>query len=596
MTDITANVVVSNPRPIFTESRSFKAVANGKIYIGQIDTDPVNPANQIPVYIENEDGSHVQIAQPLIINSAGKIVYNGQLVKIVTVKGHSMAIYDAYGYQVDYIANVLKYDPDQLRKELSSPGGVELVNGAVSYDDIGSDDGYNIIGEYSQLSELRNASPTVGDAVLVKEHTTGRGVEGGGIFRATPGAIEDDDGVFISSSSPGVHWVRQGSGSHVKIEWFGGASNNQDIDHSTILANAQKILGRSIEFNAGSYYFSPPCIIQPDMNFVGSGGAKTFWRNKNINSDATVFFANTGTSSKWAENSIFERIHFSNDLATQATKSALAMTNVGLFKFNNCGFYNAPIYASDLHFVTWNGCVFIKSPVTMNEDVVSPSFPINEMPSFIDCYMVESPIDITDVTDLHLNNTVMFYGPFGIKSTSHRPLQSGADSRGYPIMITNSTIDNIDGYCLDLNRVALATITNSLFSGGRVSGTAAIRLTEVLGLSFSSNVIHFAGQECMTLYDVQNLLMGNNQFSSCNGYAIKAQLARNVTVNGNFFGNQKVTGGWNTCTGGINFDTNDSLAWIITGNAFVGIPGVAGQTGSGRTVYTSAANSGLADN
>ncbi|EBG4359018.1 right-handed parallel beta-helix repeat-containing protein, partial [Salmonella enterica subsp. enterica] len=416
------------------------------------------------------------------------------------------------------------------------------------------------------------------------------------IFRATPGAIEDDDGVFISSSSPEVHWVRQGSGSHVKIEWFGGASNNQDIDHSTILANAQKILGRSIEFNAGSYYFSPPCIIQPDMNFVGSGGAKTFWRNKNINSDATVFFANTGTSSKWAENSIFERIHFSNDLATQATKSALAMTNVGLFKFNNCGFYNAPIYASDLHFVTWNGCVFIKSPVTMNEDAVSPSFPINEMPSFIDCYMVESPIDITDVTDLHLNNTVMFYGPFGIKSTSHRPLQSGADSRGYPIMITNSTIDNIDGYCLDLNRVALATITNSLFSGGRVSGTAAIRLTEVLGLSFNSNVIHFAGQECVTLYDVQNLLMGNNQFSSCNGHAIKAQLARNVTVNGNFFGNQKVTGGWNTCTGGINFDTNDSLAWIITGNVFVGIPGVVGQTGSGRTVYTSAANSGLADN
>ncbi len=117
MTDITANVVVSNPRPIFTESRSFKAVANGKIYIGQIDTDPVNPANQIPVYIENEDGSHVQITQPLIINAAGKIVYNGQLVKIVTVQGHSMAIYDANGSQVDYIANVLKYDPDQYSIE-----------------------------------------------------------------------------------------------------------------------------------------------------------------------------------------------------------------------------------------------------------------------------------------------------------------------------------------------------------------------------------------------------------------------------------------------------------------------------------------------
>ncbi|MFE0407175.1 phage head-binding domain-containing protein [Citrobacter freundii] len=118
MSDITANVVVSNPRPIFTESRTFKAVANGTIYIGQIDEDPVNPDNQIPVYIENEDGSHVQIAQPLIINAAGKIVYNGQLVKVVTVQGHSMAIYNASGVQVDYIGNVLKYDPDQLRNDL----------------------------------------------------------------------------------------------------------------------------------------------------------------------------------------------------------------------------------------------------------------------------------------------------------------------------------------------------------------------------------------------------------------------------------------------------------------------------------------------
>lgn len=133
MTDITANVVVSNPRPIFTESRSFKAVANGKIYIGQIDTDPVNPANQISVYIENEDGSHVQITQPLIINAAGKIVYNGQLVKVVTVKGHSMAIYDAYGYQVDYIANVLKYDPDQLEYRLSQPDGYLLVGGLAEH-------------------------------------------------------------------------------------------------------------------------------------------------------------------------------------------------------------------------------------------------------------------------------------------------------------------------------------------------------------------------------------------------------------------------------------------------------------------------------
>ncbi|MCJ7938043.1 phage tailspike protein [Escherichia coli] len=122
MTDITANVVVSMPSQLFTMARSFKAVVNGKIYIGKIDTDPVNPENQIPVYVENEDGSHVPVSQPIIINAAGYPVYNGQIAKFVTVKGHSMAVYDAYGAQQFYFPNVLKYDPYQLRQELASSG------------------------------------------------------------------------------------------------------------------------------------------------------------------------------------------------------------------------------------------------------------------------------------------------------------------------------------------------------------------------------------------------------------------------------------------------------------------------------------------
>ncbi len=65
MSDITANVLVSMPSQLFTMARSFKAVANGKIYIGKIDTDPVNPENQIQVYVENEDGSHVPVSQPI---------------------------------------------------------------------------------------------------------------------------------------------------------------------------------------------------------------------------------------------------------------------------------------------------------------------------------------------------------------------------------------------------------------------------------------------------------------------------------------------------------------------------------------------------
>lgn len=122
MSDITANIVVGMPSQLFTLARSFKANANGQIYIGQIDTDPTIPANQITVYLENEDGSHVTVSQPISINAAGFPVYSGQIAKFVTVQGYSMAVYDAYGTQQFYFPNILKYDPDQLALRLASVG------------------------------------------------------------------------------------------------------------------------------------------------------------------------------------------------------------------------------------------------------------------------------------------------------------------------------------------------------------------------------------------------------------------------------------------------------------------------------------------
>ncbi len=127
MSDIIPNVVVSMPSQQFTLARKFQAASNGKIYIGKIDSDPTIPSNQIQVYLENEDGSTIPVAQPLIINQAGFPVYNGQIAKFVTVEGHSMAVYDSYGAQQFYYPNVLKYDPDQFRKLIESEFGASIV-------------------------------------------------------------------------------------------------------------------------------------------------------------------------------------------------------------------------------------------------------------------------------------------------------------------------------------------------------------------------------------------------------------------------------------------------------------------------------------
>ncbi|MEF4880669.1 phage tailspike protein [Escherichia coli] len=168
MSDITPNIVVSQPSQLFTLSRSFKANANGKIYIGQIDTDPVNPENQIQVYMESEDGSHVPVSQPITINAAGYPVYNGQIAKFVTVQGHSMAVYDAYGSQQFYFPNVLKYDPDQLERRLSENNSSAIISGVtaskiasnvIATEYLESPDVYDIFVTYGQ-------SNSAGEAIL----------------------------------------------------------------------------------------------------------------------------------------------------------------------------------------------------------------------------------------------------------------------------------------------------------------------------------------------------------------------------------------------------------------------------------------------
>lgn len=130
MSDINASVVVTMPMRIFTQSRAFKAISNGRIYIGVPDTDPTIPANQIPVYVEREDGVRIPSQQPININAGGFPVYNGQVVTFVTLQAHSMAVYNSYGAQEHYFPNVLKFDPAEIEYRLSLPTGAGMVGTA----------------------------------------------------------------------------------------------------------------------------------------------------------------------------------------------------------------------------------------------------------------------------------------------------------------------------------------------------------------------------------------------------------------------------------------------------------------------------------
>lgn len=248
MTDITANVIVSMPSQLFTMARSFKAVANGKIYIGKIDTDPVNPENQIQVYVENEDGSHVPVSQPIVINAAGYPVYNGQIAKFVTVQGHSMAVYDAYGAQQFYFPNVLKYDPAALKYDLEAPYGMSMIGEFESVADLQS---------FSQLSLVDD-----GDRVSVKSFHAGRGV-GGGLFRWHASCLTQHDGFSVikpDSVSGSGRWVNVKRGRLIPEE-CGCIPDDPSFDNGVPLnrwASQQHCIG-----SVGVFYKTTALIPSP---------------------------------------------------------------------------------------------------------------------------------------------------------------------------------------------------------------------------------------------------------------------------------------------------------------------------------------------
>lgn len=114
------NVVVSMPAQVFTLARRFGAAVGGAIYVGKVDTDPYLIQNRIPVYIENEDGSFLEIQQPVYINAAGNPSYQGRVIKMLVDGAYSMKIFDSFGVEQYYFTNVMKFDPDQFSARLAS--------------------------------------------------------------------------------------------------------------------------------------------------------------------------------------------------------------------------------------------------------------------------------------------------------------------------------------------------------------------------------------------------------------------------------------------------------------------------------------------
>lgn len=171
MTDI----LVTSPYRPFTLPTQFKAVFNGYIYCGTVDA--VDPSvSQVQVYLVNESGDKVPVAQPLRTNAGGFLVYNGQPAKFVTNSNHSLLVRDSLGNQLWYAPDVSKADPDAVATIIGSQAREALRR---SY----AEAGYTLIaGSFEQGGVLTSASD-----VLLSE-STGKAYSSSGPFPRTVAA------------------------------------------------------------------------------------------------------------------------------------------------------------------------------------------------------------------------------------------------------------------------------------------------------------------------------------------------------------------------------------------------------------------------
>jgi len=98
---------VMSPWAYFPDPTIGRPVFDGSIYVGEPDTDPQIASNRIQVKALQEDGSLVNIDQPIKTGPGGVPMLNGSPVQLQTEGEHSLKVLNKRGVQVYYAPSLV---------------------------------------------------------------------------------------------------------------------------------------------------------------------------------------------------------------------------------------------------------------------------------------------------------------------------------------------------------------------------------------------------------------------------------------------------------------------------------------------------------
>ncbi len=235
--------IVKSSIEYFADPTKGRPVANGKLYVGIIDLDPEIPANQKQISIIQENGTPVQVAQPLSLSSGGVPVYNNSPATVTVTGDYSLKIVDKNDAQVYYIPNISTNEQD-----------VPIV--------------------INTMSVLRTTEGTFSNQISILLGYNTIGDNGNGHFYWDSTSTEtDNSGTIIKVTGVDTgRWKRLQAEDSLNADWF-GADSTGVLDSSSALTSALS-LGKVVSLtSSGTYLVNSAVTTSNNYQHIEGNGA-----------------------------------------------------------------------------------------------------------------------------------------------------------------------------------------------------------------------------------------------------------------------------------------------------------------------------------
>jgi hypothetical protein len=257
--------LVDSPYSPFTIPNQFKSISNGKVYIGIVDQDPVNPTQRIPVYVVNESGLNVLVTQPLSLNAGGYLVYNGQVSKFITEQPYSMVVLDKLGAELWRVDDVSKVDPEYL-----AHNSLKGLNDVEGHDAIYS-------RNFKTVADLKAGIDATGQTIdmslLVGFKVFWRGYysesDGGSNWGIVKSGAHSDDGGSIFSLGVSLYVEANLKGKKTNLLKFGGKLG---VDNTTSIQSAINAVNH-LHISGGIYRYDSQLTLKSNFKITADKGS-----------------------------------------------------------------------------------------------------------------------------------------------------------------------------------------------------------------------------------------------------------------------------------------------------------------------------------